>query len=217
MRKILASFAILLFIWPLGAADYTKTQGTVLLAIQQIASNTVVKTSAQDVSSKMEATVFIFLGRDDTGGALTAGCVFRVQGSAKSSGDDTWVDLAAFTSQLTLPEAEAVSGTEAAGATLIEVASTTNLVVGDYVLLKNTTIGNSEFARIVAVVINTSVTLTDGITNAQTGSTIYDQAEQYAATISLASVGRIRLVADCSNTGKTVVVQAFMTTLDAIE
>jgi hypothetical protein len=197
-------------------ATISKTQATSLISLQQIASNSVVKSSAQDVSAKLGATIFIHLGRDDTGGALTTAVTFRIQASAKSAADDQWYDIVSFISGVTVPEAEAVTGTENAGATVIEVASTTNLTVGDFILFKNGTIGNSEWGRIIAVSTNTSITVMDAITNAQTGSTIYDQAEQFIAQLDLTSIGRIRVVADCSGTGRTVVVEAFMVTGDSI-
>ena len=198
-------------------ATITKTAGTNILAIQQVASNAVVVGAAQDVSTKLAASVFIHLGRDDTGGTLTEGVGVRVEGSALSSGNSQWFTLAAFKSATATPEAEAVSGTVAAGATAITVASTTNLVVGDKILAKNTTIANSEFCQIKSVTANTSVTVIDALTNAQTGATLYDQAEFYAApNIDLTAISRIRVVIDGSNTGRTVVAEAYMVTGDSI-
>jgi len=197
-------------------ATPSKTVGTQVISLQQIASNSVVKSSVQTVTTKFAAMVGVHLGRDDTGGALTTGVTFRVEGSMKSSNDDQWFPLAEYVSGTTLPEAEAVSGTEAAGSTVIEVASTTNLTVGDLILFKNTTIANSEWGRIIAVAANVSITVIDAITNAQTGATIYDQAEFWNPSIDLLPVTRLRVVADASATGRTVVVEAWMTTCDSI-
>jgi hypothetical protein len=108
----------------------------------------------------------------------------------------------------------AVSGTEAAGETVIGVASTTNLAVGQNIFFKNTTLANSEFARIIALVANVSITVMDAIKNAQTGSTIYNQAEFFNAQLDLASMSRIRVVYDCSGTGRSVVGYARMTMTD---
>ena len=196
-------------------ATPTKS-ATVLLTPQQIASNGVLQSDDQDVSTKYAGSFYLWLGRDDTGGALTEGVDITVEGSGKASGDDAWIPLANFKSGVTTPETEAVTGTESAGATVIELASTTNLVVNDLVLLKNTTIGNSEFGKIVAVVSNTSITLMDGITNAQTGSTVYDQAERYVASgLDLMSTLRVRVVYNACNTGRTVVAYALATWMDS--
>lgn len=200
----------------MGSIAPSKTSNVSILAMTAIASNTVVKSSAIDVSGKFAASIFCWLGRDDVGGVLAASAKILIQGSPDSSGDDTWQDLATFVSGLTVPEAEAVSGTEAAGETVIGVASTTNLVVGQNIFFKNATLSNSEFARIIALVANVSITVMDAIKNAQTGSTIYNQAEFFNAQLDLASMSRIRVVYDCSGTGRSVVGYARMTTLDQL-
>lgn len=210
----------LLLAWPLRpAVTVNKTQGTSLLALQSVASNTVVISSAQDVSTKFSASVYIHFGRRATT-ALTEGCEFRVEGSAKSSTDGFWWPLATFKTGIATSETEAATGTNNAGQNVITVASTTNLVVGDIVYIDNTTIGNGEFHRIKSLVTNTSITLEDNLNNAQSSgaATIYDQAEMFATgDIPLTSIGRIRLVANCSNTGQAVAVEAFMTTGDSLQ
>lgn len=196
-------------------ATITKTQGTSLLSLQSVASNTVVISSAQDVSTKLAATVFIHFGRRATT-ALTEGMEFRIEGSSKSSGDGHWYPLASFKTAIAAAESEAVSGTVSSGTNVITVASTTNLVAGDLIYIDNGTIGNSEWGRIKSVVTNTSVTIEDNLVNAQTGATIYDQAEFYVAQLDLTAIGRIRLVADGRNTGQAVAVEAHMVTGDSI-
>lgn len=196
-------------------ATITKTVGTSLLSLQSVASNTVVISSAQDVSTKLAATVFIHFGRRATT-ALTEGMEFRIEGSSKSSGDGHWYPLATFKTAIAAAESEAVSGTVSSGTNVITVASTTNLTVGDLIYIDNGTIGNSEWGRIKSVSTNTSVTIEDNLVNAQTGATIYDQAEFYVAQLDLTAVGRIRLVANGCNTGQAVAVEAHMVTGDSI-
>jgi hypothetical protein len=196
-------------------AAITKTQGTQLLALQSLASNTVVISSAQDVSTKLAATVFIHFGRR-AATALTEGVEFRVEASAKSSGDGFWFPLASFKTAIATAETEAVSGTVSSGTNVITVASTTNLVAGDLIYIDNGTIANSEWGRIKSIVSNTSVTIEDNLVNAQTGATIYDQAEFYVAQIDLTAVGRIRIVMDGRNTGQATAIQAFMVSGDSI-
>lgn len=196
-------------------ATITKTVGTSLLSLQSVASNTVVISSAQDVSTKLAATVFIHFGRRATT-ALTAGMTFRVEASSQSSGDGHWYPVASFLTAIAASESEAVSGTVSSGTNVITVASTTNLTVGDLIYIDNGTIGNSEWGRIKAVSTNTSVTIEDNLVNAQTGATIYDRAEMFVAQIDLTAISRIRLVADGSNTGQAVAVEAHMITADSI-
>jgi len=196
-------------------AIINKTQGTTLLSLQSVASNTVVISSTQDVSTKLAATIFIHFGRR-TASALTTGMEFRIEGSAKSSGDGYWFPLARVRTLTAAAESEAVSGVVSSGTNVITVASTTNLAAGDIIFIDNGTIGNSEWGRIKSVVLNTSVTIEDNLVNAQTGATIYDQAEMWAIQVDLSAIGRLRLVADGSGTGQAVAVEALMVTADSI-
>lgn len=193
----------------------SKTAAISLLALQSLASNSVVISSAQDVSTKFEATVFIHFGRRATT-ALTEGVKFRVEGSPKTSGDGHWYPLAQFMSDIATSETEAVSGTVNAGTNVITVASTTNLTVADIIYIDNGTIANSEWGYIKSVSANVSVTIEDNLVNAQTGATIFDQAQLFVATVPLGSIMRLRLVADADNSGQAVAVEATMVTLDSI-
>ena len=200
-------------------ASFSKTQGTTLLSLQSIGANAVVVSPVVNVTSTIACSVFIHLGRDDTSGALPVGVNFRFEGSAKSSGNDQWFTIQSFNSFTTTPESEALTGTLAATSTVLTLASTTNLTAGDMVFIKNTTLTNSEFARIKSIVANTSITVIDPITNAQTGSTVYDQAESYAIIgQDLSAIARVRLVVDASSTGtgRTTVAEAFLVTCDSI-
>jgi hypothetical protein len=196
-------------------ASITKTSAVSLLSLQSVASNTVVISSAVDVSTKLAATIGIHFGRRATT-ALTTGMTFRIEASMKSSGDGFWFPLAEFTTAIAASESEAVSGTVSSGTNVITVASTTNLTAGDLVYIDNGTIGNSEWGRVKSISSNTSITIEDNLVNAQTGATIYDQAEFFVAQIDLTAVGRIRLVADGKGTGQAVAVEALMVTGDSI-
>lgn len=197
-------------------ATISKTQGISLLSLQEVLSNSVVVSAAQDVSTKMAATIFIHFGLTDTTGPLIDGVEFRVEASAKSTGNDQWYPLVSYKTYTAAPESEPVSGTVSSGANVVTVVSTTNLTVGDIVFIRNTTIGNSEWGRIKSVATNASITLIDALTNTQTGSTIYDLAEMYTCQVDLTSIYRLRLVADASNTGKAICTEAFMVTGDSI-
>jgi hypothetical protein len=196
-------------------ANLTKTQGTSLLSLQSVASNTVVISSAVDVSTKLAGTVYIHFGRRATT-ALTTGMIFRIEESSKSSGDGHWYPVATFQTAVTAAESEAVSGTVNSGTNVITVASTSNLTAGDVIFIDNGTIANSEWGRIKSISSNTSVTIEDNLVNAQTGSTIYDQAEMFVAKLDFTSTGRIRLVADGSGTGQATAVEAHLVTGDSI-
>lgn len=196
-------------------SSWTKTANTSLLSLQSVASNTVALGSPVDVSSKFAALIGIHFGRRTTS-ALTVGGKVRIEGSYKSSGDGHWFPLAEFQSAIAAAESEAVSGTVNAGTNVITVASTTNLTVGDLIFIDNSTIGNSEWGRIKAVSTNTSVTIEDNLVNAQTGSTIYDNAEIFTVALDLTAVIRIRAVADFSGTGQACAIEVTMATADSL-
>ncbi|HMJ84034.1 MAG TPA: hypothetical protein VK504_12735 [Vicinamibacterales bacterium] len=192
-----------------------KTVNQSLLSLQSVASNTVVVGSAVDVSTKFTAFIGVHFGRR-TASALTTGGKIRIEGSMKSSGDGHWFVLAEFQSAIAAAESEAVSGTVNAGTNVITVASTTNLTAGDLVFIDNGTIANSEWGRVKSISSNVSITIEDNLVNAQTGATIYDNAELFTAYIDLAAVTRIRAVADFSGTGQACAIEIIMVTADSI-
>lgn len=200
-------------------ATPSKTQGTSLLSVQNLANNTVLISSAQDVSSKFRATVFVWIGRDTTT-SLTAPVNVRVQASAKSSGDDTWADVAFVQTQIATAGTNALSGSSNASGQKTLTAASTNWSVsfasGDYVFIKNGTIGNSEFARLKQVTAATTVDAFDNLTNTQTSANVYNKAEMFTFDIDVLAIGRIRVAVDTLGTGQAVNVQSFMVTADSI-
>ncbi len=187
----------------------TKTAGTVVLAPQQLAANTMVTSSAIDAATFIAATFFINEGHDDTGGTPTAATI-RIQGSGKATGDDQWIDLHTITTGIVTPVTEPVTGTEAIGATVIECASTTGIVAGDILVFKNTVIANSEWHRVKSIVADTSFTIEDGLTFAQTGSAVYDQGVRYAVPIDCTAITRMRIQVDNMTNGRSIMVEAIM-------
>lgn len=197
-------------------ATVTKTQGIVVLPLQIVAADTVVTSDPVDVSTAFSGSVFIHFGRTDTTGTLDAAALIRIEASADDTGNNQWFPLVNFRSNRTTPASEVLTSTIAAATKTLTMASTTGFARGDVILIKNSTFANSEFHRIVAVTTNTSVTIIDGITNSQTGSTIYNQAEMYVSQLDLTAIGRIRVVADCSDTGRETAIAAYLVTGDSI-
>lgn len=197
-------------------ANITKTIQTQLFAPQSLASNTVAISSVLDVSTALSCMILIHFGRRATT-ALTEGVEFRVEVSGKSSGDGHWFPVSSYKTAIAAAESEAVSGTVSSGTNVITVASTTNLARADIVYIDNSTIGNSEWGRVKSISTNASITIEDNLVNAQTGSTIYDQAEIVPAILlDLTSIKRLRLVADGSNTGQATAIEASIITADSI-
>src|SRR6185369_14575647 len=171
-----------------------KTQGTVLFTLATVATAVVSHGTVTDVSGKLAGTVFVHFGRT-VATALGAQCKFRLEASSKSSGDGHWYPLYEWTTAngLTAASDEAVNGTCNAGQAVIGMASTTGFTAGDLICIKNGTLANSEFQRVVSISSNVSSTCEDNLTNAQTGATVYDLAEWWAIPLDLSAIGRIQL------------------------
>jgi len=195
----------------------SKTAAVSLLALQNIAASGNVAGSAYDASVKFAANVMIHFGRKSST-AYTTAPTFRIEQSAKASGDGFWFPMAVFSPTLgALLTAQAVNGTCNAGQNVIAMTSTTNFSVGDVVYVSNGTLANSEWGRVKSVSSNTSITLEDNLLNAQTGSTVY-KGEMFLASLDLAGVTRLRLVDD--NSGNSTAgghdIEAFIVSLDSI-
>ena len=188
---------------------------TNLLTLQELASGEVA-IGTLNIDGMDGCKVYIRMGRLATT-AFTAAVNFRVEVSPDNSGN-RWEPVTILSTQLGTSVADqAVNGTVAAGARIITMASTTGFVVGDVVYFDNTTVLNSEWGRIKAVAANVSVTLEDVLANAQTGATVYDQAEIYApVSVDLRGAKRIRVVADGAGGGQAFAVEAKMLAWDEL-
>ena len=194
MRKLFLFFAIVLFVVSVNAQP-TKS----VAAVDEwanVAQNSVREGATTDVSGAYDVILYIDVAL--TSAVAHTGTKIDVQISSATSGDEDWTTLTAFIGPTGTPNSEAVSGTESAGATVIECASTTGTYDDDetrFIYFKNSTIANSELGYLVSHVANTSVTIQDGITNAQTGSTMWDIAKRYVVQIPLSAV-RVRVIYD---------------------
>jgi hypothetical protein len=201
----------------MATSTVNKTQGTALLAWQDVATGNVVIGSAVTVDTKLAATVFCRLGRR-TGTAFTAGWPnIRIELSAKSAGNDEWVPVATFQPAVGATIASTtLNGAVAAGATTFVVTSATNILAGDVLFLSDSSAANYEIVRVKAVS-GTTVTPEEAVTDAHvTASIVTDQAEVYVAQVDLTAVGRIRAVADNASGGQAISVEVLMVTGDSL-
>jgi len=180
-----------------------------LYAIASTASNTVDEGSLLAVETAYAGKVRIRMGRGTgTGFTEAPRILLQVTGVKTSPTADDWA-----TEQIFIPGlgasigSQAVSGTEAAGQTTITLAAGTNFAARDYVFFHNTTIANSEWARVQSVS-GADIIISEGLVNAQTGSTCRDQAEEYECDIDLTGVQNLRIVVDGANSGQAVIVRA---------
>jgi len=196
----------------------TQTDNT-----QQVASNTVFKSTEVDVSTAFSARVQLWLGKDHAS-AFTAAPEIVIEGCShadEAGGDGEWQTLAVLgTPVITASDDEALSGGgEPQDETVLVVAATAGFAVGDKVLIKNTTtgVGNSDWGEVVVVTTNTSLTLKDGLKYAQdNSSTVYNEAFFGSATVPLDGVKRLRAVVKSWGTGQTYCVKVVVTVMTEI-
>ncbi len=187
----------------------TKVARADLYTMASTASNVTSVGANVDVHTYYGADVRIRVGRG-TSSAFTVAPIIRIEGSAvvATPTADQWAVLAQFSPALGASiGSQAVSGTEAAGQTVVSLAAGTNFAAGDYVFFHNTTLANSEWCRVVSIA-TADLTLEEGLVNAQTGATCRDQAEQYHALLDLTSIYWLRLVVSGAGSGQAVIVHA---------
>lgn len=197
------------------SVSLAKSVGTPIWAPQSLASNSVLISSVIDVSAKFALTLFLHFGRR-AATALTTAVTFRIEASAKASGDGHWFPVATYVTKIAAVTSQAVNGTCASGQNVVAMTSTTGMTVGDIVYIDNGTIANSEWHRIKTVTSNTSITLEDNLVSAQTGATVYPAAEMFPAQIDCSAITRVRVVVDGSGTGQAVAVEGEYVTSDSI-
>jgi hypothetical protein len=199
-------------------ASYSKTAGTSVLTHQAVTHPDTVKGSAQDVSTKLAATILMFHASVEAA-ANTNGGLFLVQVSGSASGDEDWATIAQFQAQATTADTEAMTATEPAAETVLACASTTGFVANDILYIQDTgTLADSEWGRCQEIVSNTSINLIDGLTNGKDSSdVIWNDAEIFTAQIDLEGVTRLRVVFQHEGaTGANCHVKALMVTGDSI-
>lgn len=199
----------------------TLVQGTSLLTLQTVASGAVVLGAATDVSAILSGTVGIHMGRT-IATALSNAPRFRIEGSLKSTLDGFWFSLAEFYSanfaSASTTTATLTTGTTA-GATTLPMTTTTGIVIGDKVYIREAGAEtNSEFGRVKLVTASTSIDIEDGtlFNHTITTTKVWSQAEFFLAQLDLSAIGRIRVVADCAYalSGQTIVAESFLNTFN---
>lgn len=201
-----------------------KTAAQALLAHTQLATATQAIGSAVDVSTKVgPAVALVKIGRT-VATALGKNLSFRLEGSAKASGNDEWYPITEWSTGSGLVAANASTVNDAsfnAGDTSFTITSATGLTGGDLLYLRETgTPANSEWVRIGSVS-GTTITLEEPCTRAHTnGITTTDLAEMFTIPFDTSPHVRVRLVAnanDITATGQTVDVIAWLVTADSAD
>ena len=173
-----------------------KSGVTSLLAITKYSNATQNFTSEIDVTNYTTVTFFIKFARRATT-AATAPVNFIVEGLANTTSlPGYWSPIATIPSGFALAVTQ-TTGTEAAASTVIEMGTTTSFTVSGRVFFDNSTAGNCEWGQIKSVSGGASITLQEGITNAQSSTAVYTQAEIFSPIkIDVTDLKKVRINID---------------------
>lgn len=200
-------------------ATITKTQGAEILTHALVTHPSSVYGGAQDVSTKLGATIFMYAGFVEAAVNTNPGS-FIIQVSAASSGNEDWVDVAKFTvGETGTPADEALAAAEPIGETVLAVAATAGFAALDDIYIQNSaTLANSEWAKVEQIVTDVSIDITDGLTVAKDGEdTIFNGADRFSMYLDLAGIGRLRVIFMHEGAaGANMHVKALMVTGDSI-
>ncbi len=199
-------------------ATIAKTAGIAVLAQQAITHPDTVKGSAQDVSTKLAATILMFHAGIEEAANTNPGS-FHVQVSGSAAGDEDWVTVAQFTAAVQTFVTDPLTATEPVGETVIAVAATVGFVAGGLCYVQDDDVlAQSEWHRIQEIVTNTSVNLIDGLVHEKTNSHwIWNLAEVFVCSLDLTAISRLRVIFQHEGAaGANVHVKALMVTGDSI-
>lgn len=162
----------------------------------EVAQNAVREGATTDISTSYAAALHIDVALSST--TAHTGTKISVQISSSAT-DEDWTTLTEFIGPIGTAASEVLSGVEAIGQTVLEVASTTGFVADEtrWIFLEDTgTVADSEMLLLVSAVANTSVTVQDGLTVAKDGSDIlFNIAENYIIELPF-TASRVRVVYD---------------------
>ncbi len=199
-------------------ANISKTQGISVLDHQAVTHPDTVKGAAQDVSTKLAATISLFHASVEATENTNPGR-FLVQISGSASGDEDWATVCEFVATKSVADNEQLTDSEPQGETTLAVASTTGFAANDVLYIQDTgNVADSEWNRCQEIVTDTSIVLTDGLTNAKDSSDIvWNDADIFVCQLDLTAVGRLRVVFQHEGaTGANCHIKGLMVTGDSI-
>ncbi len=164
-----------------------------------VAQNTVREGTNYDISDCYSSKLHIDFAL--TAATAHTGTNIEVQVSSNTVGsasDEDWSTLIAIESITGTANPEALAGAEAAGQTVLEVASTTGYEADGaiWIFLLDNTVADSELCYLVSHEGTPSVTVLDGLTHAPDDSdTLYNLARTYTIPIPI-EYNRVRVIID---------------------
>lgn len=191
-------------------ADLTQSATQTIISHQALTHPAMLEGTPVAVATYLSGVITIKIANVETTANAT-GVMGWIQGSFETSGDDAWFDLIKLDGTKTVAETEALTATEPVGETVLACASTTNLVVGDWIYVQDASVvADGEWCKIVSVDANVSITIAYGLANQKDSSDfIWTEAEVFSYHINCEGLKRINvLVVHESATGSNLHVLA---------
>ena len=199
-------------------AALSKTQDIVVLAHQAVTHPATVVGSAQDVTTKFAATIYLYHASVEAAANTNPG-KFLVQTTPAATGNDDWTTVYEFDATISTADTEALTAIEFAGESILLVAATAGFAALDKLYIQDTgALANSEWRICKEIVTDTSIDIIDGLTAAKDSTdVIWNDADLWTCQLDLTSVGRLRVVFMHEGAaGANVHIMALMSTGDSI-
>lgn len=184
----------------------------------EIAQNAIREGAIGDLSPNYHSQLHLDLAL--TSEVAHTGTEIIVQIASAAADDEFWTDLVKFISITGTPAAETITNNPlAAAGTSITVASTTGLITDAKLLfLEDATLANSELVYQTAHVVDTSITILDGVKREHANTAVlYSLAQTYVIELPM-SANRVRVLYNnkYDANGATVATRARISKVTAI-
>jgi hypothetical protein len=174
-------------------ADYTQSATQTIISHQALTHPGLLEGTPVAVATYLSGTVTVRIANVEVTANAT-GVMVWIQGSFETTGDDAWWNLATFRGSTTAAETEALTATEPVAETTIACASTTNLLVEDYIYLQDASVvADGEWHYITNVTTNTSIAIDYGLA-VQKDSSDFIWTEADVFTIHLNDLGGLKRI-----------------------
>ncbi len=190
-----------------------------LVAVTTLARLATPSRITRDLTSKLGAKLYCFVGRGGTA-ALSAGIDIRVGQTANAGGIIVPNETIPFRGDATaaISTTCAAAGNPAGTSSLV-VASSTSFVAGDLICIQDNAAPTAltEWARVSGIPDGTHILLASPIKNAHsnTAHTVRSHADVFSCWLEGGSVWEIIFDYGSQTTGDTITIQAYMATLDS--
>ncbi len=174
-------------------ADVTQTESVLLAHAALTHPGNKVSDGAVNVIGDIGAMVYTNHANVEATANAT-GVSYLIEINAEASNDDHWHTVDEIITGTTAAADEALDATEPVGEVVIAITLTAGFAIDQQIYIVHTTLASSEWARLVDLITDTSITILYGLTTDQTAaaSTLWTQAERHATYVNLTGASRLR-------------------------